>query len=601
MALTNPTGADVIRRTDIAAGNPFRTVTDSSNQYIQVIAISDDDGNPSGIITNPLYVTGDALESIDNTLSNLGTTLNPINVTGDALEIINQSIISLGSSIDPLHVQGTILDNIKISVDNSGVTLTSINTAIGTSNTILTSINSTITSSNVLATSIDTTLTSVDSTLSNADSTLTGINTELLDQGTTLDSILSSLGLGQSTSLRDDLGRQFIYTNQGELRVSQAITLADLINKYEIDGRLYSQQTATGGTIVHVPEESGIRLSVTGSNGSSSLLRTNTFYRYQAGKTVRGTFTVYHADTGQTNQIRRWGIFDDNDGVFFQLSGTTLSVVRRSSVSGSPVEETVNQASWNSDVMDGTGTSNINLDVTDGSFYQITYQWLGYGIITFLINGYIVHRFTTYNIRPEPFMRTGQLPLSWEVVNTGASTGSSMTYVCGNIVLEGGDEPANITYSAFNTTDQLITPVERPILSIRPALTYNSITNRMLMIPNSLIVSNEGGRSGYRLVMNSSLTGASWSSVNANSGMEFDTSATSGTGGETLFRGFLPGTSEVSHSVDLTKFFTIQSSGRQLRLNAFATDRDILSIYATHESVAGSSNARASITWSEIR
>jgi len=427
------------------------------------------------------------------------------------------------------------------------------------------------------------------------------IDNELLVTNSLLDNILSFLDTGQSTSIRDNFDRPIIYSNQGELRVSQARTLADLINKYEIDPNEYGMLTSGGGSITHLPNHQAIQLSVTSATGSSALLRTHTYYRYQAGKTVRSTITIYHSDNGQANQIRRWGIFDNDDGLFFQLNGTTLEVVRRSSTSGSVIEVSVEKSNWNIDPMDGTGPSGMSLDLLDGNIYQIMYQWLGVGITTFLIDGWPVHRIDSFNVAPAPWARTGQLPLSWEVENTDSSSSGSMTFICANLSLEGGEEPSAISFSAGNETQQMLSLTERPIFSIRPSFTYNGITSRMLIIPKILTLIGVGGRVQYRLVLNSSLTGASWTSVSPFSGVEVDTSSTAGTGGITLFKGFLANNISESGTIDLSEFFSTVSSGRQMRVNAFASGRDVLSVYATHDSVANTSLARCSISWNEVR
>lgn len=384
-----------------------------------------------------------------------------------------------------------------------------------------------------------------------------------------------------------------------EIRVAQPFSLVDLVNKYEIDTRRYSQSTATGGTLSHLPNESAIRLAVTASSGSQSKLRTNDFCRYQAGHGLMLRTSLYHADAGQANQVRRWGFFDDDDGLFYELSGTALRVVRRASVTGSPVDSAVAQSSWNVDKLDGTGRSGKTLDVTKANIYEIQLQWLGSGIVRFYVNGVLVHEMENQNAFATPYMKTAQLPLSWEVANTGASTGSSMTYICASVVIEGGEDPPAYSYAAYNATDVNVTTTERPVLSIRPKATYNSIVNRMIFIPHLLGVSTEGSRIGFRVVWNSSLTGASYSSVDSKSGAEFDVSATSGTGGETLFRGFIGGSNDAS-VVDITSLFKYRTGGRKLRLDAFGANPDVMTLYAVNEGV-GTAQVRASLSWEEIR
>lgn len=382
-----------------------------------------------------------------------------------------------------------------------------------------------------------------------------------------------------------------------ELRVANNYTLADLINKYEIDTKEFSTSTATGGAVAHVPDQSAVSLSVTTSNGSEANLRTNTFYRYQAGKGLRIKQTLYHADTGNTNQISRWGLFDDDDGLFWQLSGTTFGIVRRTSTSGSPVDNATSASSFSVDPLDGTGPSGITLDLTKGNIFEINFQWLGVGTVNFYVNGYLVHQIFNANTLAAPYIKTAQLPISYQIVNTGASTASSLTVICNSVIVEGGDDPPEYSFCAYNSSQISVTTTERPILTIRPKSTYNSITNRMLILPKILSIATEGARLGFRLVYNGTLTGSSFSSANNYSGVEFDVSATSLSGGETLYYGFLPNSNDAT-SIKINELF--EGLGRLLRQNAFATGVDSLTVMAVNEQ-AGSTKVRAALVWTEIR
>ena len=395
------------------------------------------------------------------------------------------------------------------------------------------------------------------------------------------------------------VGQPLWPTPFGELRVASPWTMADLVNKYEIDARTYGTSVATGGTVTHVPAQSAIQLAVTASSGSTAKLRTHTYYRYQAGKALRWRTTGYHTDTGQAGQTREWGFFDENDGLLFQLVGTSLFVTQRSSTSGAPVDTQIAKASWNWDKMDGTGPSQMTLDLTKANIYEAAFQWLGVGIVQFFVNGWLVHTFSNPNTLTVPYMKTAQLPMSWTVLNTGASSVGGFTYLCASVFVEGGSTPQFTTFGASNAVQKTIGVTEVPLISIRPKLTYNSIENRMLILPFRFSVSTEGQRAGYRLVMNPTLTAASWSSADAASGVEFDVAATSGTGGQELLRGFLPNNDDaVDVSLDL--FFTEHAFGRVLRRDAFLAITDILTLYAVNEG-GGFTLLRGGMAWQEIR
>jgi hypothetical protein len=194
-------------------------------------------------------------------------------------------------------------------------------------------------------------------------------------------------------------------------------------------------------------------------------------------------------------------------------------------------------------------------------------------------------------------MKTAQLPVCYSIINSGASTISSFTNICNSVIAEGGDAPPEYAFCAFNSAFISVTTTERPVLSIRPKATYNSITNRMLVLPKILTIATEGDRIGFRLVYNGTLTGASWSSVNTYSGTEFDVAATALSGGETLYYGFLPNGNDAA-SINIEVLFDEVS--RVLRQNAFATSVDTLTVMVVNEQ-SGSTSVKAALVFNEIR
>jgi len=105
-----------------------------------------------------------------------------------------------------------------------------------------------------------------------------------------------------------------------ELRVSQQRALFDHSNIYELDSEEYGTITSNGASIIFDNTARNIVLSVSSASSSSAQLRTHTQFRYQSGKGLYVRLSVYHSNAGVANQVRRWGYFDDNDGIFFDLS-----------------------------------------------------------------------------------------------------------------------------------------------------------------------------------------------------------------------------------------------------------------------------------------
>ena len=91
------------------------------------------------------------------------------------------------------------------------------------------------------------------------------------------------------------------------------------------------------------------------------------------------------------------------------------------------------QRDWNLDRCDGTGPSGYLIDVTKMQMIGIQFTWYGAGFIDWMLRGpsgdYIFcHREKGNNVNTEAYMRTGNLPVRYEVLNEGAKTRLSISH-----------------------------------------------------------------------------------------------------------------------------------------------------------------------------
>jgi hypothetical protein len=82
------------------------------------------------------------------------------------------------------------------------------------------------------------------------------------------------------------------------------------------------------------------------------------------------------------------------------------------------------QSEWNLDKCDGSGPSGYILDVTKMQMIGMQYSWYGAGFIDWMFRGpngdYVfAHRLKGNNLNTEAYMRTGNLPVRYEVLNEG--------------------------------------------------------------------------------------------------------------------------------------------------------------------------------------
>jgi hypothetical protein len=94
-------------------------------------------------------------------------------------------------------------------------------------------------------------------------------------------------------------------------------------------------------------------------------------------------------------------------------------------------ETRVPQSQFNRDTIDGFGPSKYNVDLTKMQMIGLQYTWYGAGFVDFMIRGIdgnwvFVHRFVNNNVNDEAYMRTGNMPVRYELINECASAISTL-------------------------------------------------------------------------------------------------------------------------------------------------------------------------------
>lgn len=325
----------------------------------------------------------------------------------------------------------------------------------------------------------------------------------------------------------------------GRLRVSNPQTIFDSQLQYDENDLVWDEKLTGNGTFSHVANGSFGDMDVTTASGDA-VLRQSPYLRYQPGKSQYITMTVdfVEAVTGCKKTV---GYFDDNNGIFLELDGSTVSFVLRSKVTGSVANTRANQSSWNNDVFDGTGKSGITLDATKSQLVWIDLEWLSVGTVRtgFFIEGipYLAHSFHNSNVINKSYMTTANLPIRYEITNDAEiSSATLMRQLCSSVMSEGGfSEDFGFPFAVGNGATPISVTTRRAIVSIRPKATFNSIVNRALILPLGFGFFPQTNAGFLEVVYNGTLGGdPSWGSVNDDSIVEFDIAGTTVTGGITF-------------------------------------------------------------------
>lgn len=211
-----------------------------------------------------------------------------------------------------------------------------------------------------------------------------------------------------------------------------------------------AETSGSGTSTAFDVNEAGTTLSVSANTAGTRVRQSKQRFNYQPGKSQQLICTGV-IGAGASGVIKRTGLFDDDNGVFFELNGTTVSVVIRSNVTGSAVDTAVAQADWNIDKFDGTGKSGITLDLTNIQVFTFDFEWLGSGTVAF---GFFVDRELHYvhlahhaNRQAAIYMSTPNLPARTEIINDGTGAAASIKTNCVALSSEGGVQPGGVIRS----------------------------------------------------------------------------------------------------------------------------------------------------------
>ena len=393
----------------------------------------------------------------------------------------------------------------------------------------------------------------------------------------------------------------------GRWRVSNPVTLFDASFEYDRQPLLMDWAISSGAAVSYSTLNAMVTVQGGTSSGGSAVFQSREYTHYQPSKSL---FTAQSFVCGTATSVatRRVGRFDTNNGVFLEQTGSGVNLVLRRNTTGGVVETRVAQTAWSMDPLNGAGPSGKTLDLTKTNILWVDSQWLGVGRVRagFDLGGSVVyvHEFDNANgTQTMPYSRSWNLPLRWSSTKNSTGTDAGIKAICGAVVSEGGDENEHaITLAAGNTAAVTCTTVAiRPVCSIRPAPTFQGLTNRVKVEIDSVEVFASGNPAQWYLYYTSTtLTPSSWANVStANSAVQVNRHATTGTvaGGFAVLQGFIAAAGTpvsargaVSHGLN---------SKLPLTLSISATAPRTFTLAAV--GVGGSASVRAAFNWREIR
>ena len=261
----------------------------------------------------------------------------------------------------------------------------------------------------------------------------------------------------------------------GRALVSEPVQVFASTHDQDSQGDLWFTETTGAATITRDADRRSMILTVNGI-GDRLVRESRQCIPYRAGQSQHPVMT-FVLGAPAAGVRRRVGLFDDNDGIFFEddASGDGYSVVVRSSTSGVVVENRVPRASWDGYQFSGGAPYGVTADPTKGQIFDFDFQHLGMGEVRlrFAVRDGLarIHTFSHVNLTDGVYMRSGTLPLRYEIEATGAiGAAHTLEMVCSAVSREGSaKEPAAVSAVDSLTPHALTLNQPEAVLGLRLA------------------------------------------------------------------------------------------------------------------------------------
>lgn len=321
----------------------------------------------------------------------------------------------------------------------------------------------------------------------------------------------------------------------GELLVTQPVPQVQLQFPYNINTNFVKSTLSGSGTLT---QSDAMAVASTGAAISSgAAMDSVTPVKYLSGQGGRILFTAMFT-AGVAGSVQEAGAGDNVNGFFVGFNGTSFSINRRSN----GLDNYISQASFNEDLLDGTGKSGITIDPTKLNVFQIQFQYLGAGAIKFSVENSNTGEFVPFhiikysNLNIVPSLYNPSLPLRIKAENTTNSTNIIIKTASMAGFIEGIGPELGSPYSHVAQKSTITT--ETAIFSIRSLSNFAAVLNKVISHLIFINASSDGTKNvDIRIYKNATLGGVpAWVEVDSGlSVIEYDESGTTVSGGKLVF------------------------------------------------------------------
>lgn len=336
----------------------------------------------------------------------------------------------------------------------------------------------------------------------------------------------------------DDDTVQHTSKNRRKVSTIEIIDYASFQHSKQDD--VWDEVTTGTASATHDEDLGMVKLEVGSSAGDQVIRQTHRVIQYIPGRQNEVSMAVIFGQP-TTGVRRRFGLFDDGNGAYFEDGGDgTYYVATRRTSESSVLEDRVARADWNVDRLDGTGPSGITADPEAIQYMVIEYEWSGHGQVEFKFvinnNAYPVHQFDHGNLVPRTWASTPFLPVRVELTNVSGTAGTHTFYQGVHTASSEGylnflGRVSSIANALTGVNLGTTANVFKPLVAIRLRAGWLDAVVRPLSFSGATL---DNTALFVRAIENPTITGGTWVVYDQDSPIEYNISATGFTGGEPL-------------------------------------------------------------------
>lgn len=343
---------------------------------------------------------------------------------------------------------------------------------------------------------------------------------------------------------RDQAGNTSFNTIFGEKTVGMRTDYINVSFQYGISD--YDTIPTLSGT-GYKQEYSAVASINTGLGIGAYKVTSRATNRYVTGHECLVMFTADFS-VGEVNTYQRIGYGDSSDFIGF---GKNQSVYGIWTAFDDGTFVHIPQSTWNTDKLDGTGSSGHILNPDKYNIYMVQFGWLGIAPIVFSIycgtklGWKVVHIIDGTNEAEQPHLGNPVLPITMEVGRTsGSGANVELKTSSWRASIIGEHSSSSLADRTFQVERSVTIPAntETPLITFKNKDIFKGKSNHVVSRYATVTLSSDGTKAvNFKVKKNATLTGAVYSDVDTNNSVsEKDTSATLISGG-TLVGGTLLG------------------------------------------------------------